>query len=389
LAIQLTFKPKRDIYGALLDAVVPVQQANPISAELWKDLRRLDWVCTHWRSVDNGIWEVRGPQRHFVYSKLMCWVAVDRALRLAFQRSFPADRRRWLQCRDEIYQDILDQGWNPERRSFVQSYGSTALDAACLVMPLVFFMSPSDPMMLDPISAVTRPLNQGGVMSGDGIYRYSPEHTDDGLPGDEGMFNMCTFWLVEALTRASRADPSRLREARLLFEKMLGLSNHLGLYSEESGLSGEALGNFPQAFTHLGLISAAFNLDRALGTPAVNSTQTTAGRLKWCKSYMSTGGELCALRLISVPGISASAGFPIDYRGCSDLECWHDSCSECLTGHFQRARAGSSKIRQLRHQRGVEALHERRGELGVVIRSATPRLDANANRRDGGCDSYR
>ena len=193
---------------------------------------------------------------------------MDRALRLAFRRSFPADRSRWMQCRDEIYQDILDQGWNPERRSFVQSYGSTALEAACLVMPLVFFMSPSDPMMLDTISAVTRPLKQGGVMSGDGIYRYSPEHTDGGLLREEGMFNMCTFWLVEALTGASRADPSRLREARLLFEKMLGLSNHLGLYSEESGLSGESLGNFPQAFTHMGLISAAFNLDRALGNAA-------------------------------------------------------------------------------------------------------------------------
>jgi GH15 family glucan-1,4-alpha-glucosidase len=195
----------------------------------------------------------------------MCWVALDRALRLAFRRSFPADRSRWLQCRDEIYQAILDQGWNPERRSFVQSYGSTALDSACLVMPLVFFMSPSDPMMLDTIKAVARPLNQGGLMSGGGVYRYAPERTDDGLPGDEGMFNMCTFWLVEALTRASRADPSRLREARLLFEKMLGLSNHLGLYSEESSVCGEALGNSPQAFTHMGLISAAFNLDRALG----------------------------------------------------------------------------------------------------------------------------
>ncbi|HXJ91682.1 MAG TPA: glycoside hydrolase family 15 protein [Terriglobia bacterium] len=255
-----------DIYGALLDAVYLFNKyGHPISAELWKDLRRLvDWVCSHWQSVDCGIWEVRGPQTHFVYSKLMCWVAVDRALRLALQRSFPADRNRWLQCRDEIYQAILDEGWNPERRSFVQSYGSTALDAACLVMPLVFFMSPSDPMMLDTISAAARPLNQGGLLSGQGIYRYAPEHTDDGLPGDEGTFNMCTFWLVEALTRAGRADPSRLQEARLLFEKTLGLSNHLGLYSEESGACGEALGNFPQAFTHMGLISAAFNLDRAL-----------------------------------------------------------------------------------------------------------------------------
>ncbi|HEV3278137.1 MAG TPA: glycoside hydrolase family 15 protein [Terriglobia bacterium] len=256
-----------DIYGALLDAVYLFNKyANPISADFWKDLRRLvDWVCDHWRSVDNGIWEVRGPQQDFVYSRLMCWVAVDRALRLAHQRSFPADRDRWLKCRDEIYQEILDRGWNPQRRSFVQSYGSDNLDAGCLIMPLVFFMSPSDPMMLDTIDAVYRPLRQGGLMDGDRIYRYAAEHTDDGLPGTEGTFNMCTFWLVEALTRAGRADPSRLQEARLIFEKMLGLSNHLGLYSEETGACGEALGNFPQAFTHMGLISAAFNLDRALG----------------------------------------------------------------------------------------------------------------------------
>jgi GH15 family glucan-1,4-alpha-glucosidase len=256
-----------DIYGALLDAVYLFNKyANPISADFWKDLRRLvDWVCDHWRSVDNGIWEVRGPQQDFVYSRLMCWVAVDRALRLAHQRSFPADRDRWLKCRDEIYQEILDRGWNPQRRSFVQSYGSNNLDAGCLIMPLVFFMSPSDPMMLDTIDAVYRPLRQGGLMDGDRIYRYAAEHTDDGLPGTEGTFNMCTFWLVEALTRAGRADPSRLQEARLIFEKMLGLSNHLGLYSEETGACGEALGNFPQAFTHMGLISAAFNLDRALG----------------------------------------------------------------------------------------------------------------------------
>jgi GH15 family glucan-1,4-alpha-glucosidase len=256
-----------DIYGALLDAVYLFNKyANPISAELWKGLRRLvDWVCANWRSVDNGIWEVRGPQRHFVYSKLMCWVAVDRAIRLSWQRSFPCHRDHWINCRDEIYQDILDQGWNPNLASFVQSYGSKALDAGCLTMPLVFFMSPSDPMMLETIDAIARPTSQGGLMSGHMVYRYAPGHTDDGLPGDEGAFNMCTFWLVEALTRAGRGEPARLQQARLIFERMLGLSNHLGLYAEESGVCGEALGNFPQAFTHMGLISAAFNLDRALG----------------------------------------------------------------------------------------------------------------------------
>jgi GH15 family glucan-1,4-alpha-glucosidase len=256
-----------DIYGALLDAVYLFNKyASPISAELWKDLRRLvDWVCANWRAPDNGIWEVRGGPQHFVYSKLMCWVAVDRALRLAARRSFPADRDRWLQCRDEIYQEVLDRGWNPKLKAFVQSFGSDTLDGASLAMPLVFFMSPTDPMMLDTLAAIDRPRGQGGLAADHMIYRYAGERTDDGLPGQEGAFNMCTFWLVEALTRAGQADPSRLLEASLVFEKMLGRANHLGLYSEETGLCGEALGNFPQAFTHMGLISAAFNLDRALG----------------------------------------------------------------------------------------------------------------------------
>jgi len=256
-----------DIYGALLDAVYLFNKyANPISAELWKDLRRLvDWVAANWRTEDSGIWEVRGPKQHFVYSKLMCWVALDRALRLAFQRSFPADRSRWLECRDAIYQSILDEGWNPQRRTFVQGFGGSSLDAGVLAMPLVFFMSPSDPMMLDTLAAINRPRAQGGLVDDHMAYRYAVDQTDDGLTGEEGAFNMCTFWLVEALTRAGRADPSRLQDAGLIFEKMLGRANHLGLYSEETGPRGEALGNFPQAFTHMGLISAAFNLDRALG----------------------------------------------------------------------------------------------------------------------------
>lgn len=256
-----------DIYGALLDAVYLFNKyVSPISAELWKDLRHLvDWVCANWRTPDNGIWEVRGGPQHFVYSKLMCWVAVDRALRLAMRRSFPADHDRWLRCRDEIYQAILDRGWNPQLKTFVQSFGSNSLDAASLAMPLVFFMSPTDPMMLDTLAAINRPRGQGGLAADHMVYRYAAERTEDGLPGGEGTFNMCTFWLVEALTRAGQADPSRLLEASFVFEKMLERANHLGLYSEETGLCGEALGNFPQAFTHMGLISAAFNLDRALG----------------------------------------------------------------------------------------------------------------------------
>jgi GH15 family glucan-1,4-alpha-glucosidase len=214
---------------------------------------------------DEGIWEVRGERRHFVYSKLMCWVAVDRALRLADKRSFPADRARWYRVRDEIYEAILEKGWSEERRSFVQSFESVELDASNLIMPLVFFMSPNDPRMLATIDAIATPTRRGGLLSDSLVFRYDTERAGDGIADTEGTFNMCSFWLVEALTRAGRTDKRLLARARLLFERMLGYGNHLGLYSEETGPSGEALGNFPQAFTHLALISAAFNLDRALG----------------------------------------------------------------------------------------------------------------------------
>jgi GH15 family glucan-1,4-alpha-glucosidase len=256
-----------DIYGELMDAVyLHNKYVEPIGYDGWTRLRRLvDWVCDNWQRPDEGVWEVRSGRRHFVYSKLMCWVALDRGLRLADKRSLPADRARWLRARDEIYEEVAAKGWNAGRNAFVQAYGSDALDAATLLMPLVFFMAPSDPRMLHTVDAIRRPLSAGGLSVNGLIYRYDPREAPDGLDGSEGTFNMCTFWLVEALTRAGRTDPARLDEARLLFEQMLGYANHLGLYAEETGGSGEALGNFPQAFTHLALISAAFNLDRALG----------------------------------------------------------------------------------------------------------------------------
>ena len=195
----------------------------------------------------------------------MCWVAVDRALRLTQKRSFPSDWQRWMKVRDEIYADIMKKGWSKKRKAFVQSYGSDSLDAATLMMPLVFFVSPTDPRTLSTLDAINRSPSQGGLVSNSLVYRYDRKHTPDGIQGDEGTFNICTFWLVEALTRASAADPERLNDARLIFEQMLGYANHLGLYAEQIGPRGEALGNFPQAFTHLSLISAAFNLDRSLG----------------------------------------------------------------------------------------------------------------------------
>jgi GH15 family glucan-1,4-alpha-glucosidase len=259
-----------DIYGELMDSVYLYNKyGSPISFDMWSDVRRLvDWTCENWQRTDEGIWEVRGGPQHFVFSKLMCWVALDRALRLADKRSFPASRERWQAARDRIYDEIMTCGWNAERSAFVQHFGGHALDAANLLMPLVFFVSPTDPRMLQTLDAMMRPPAAGGLLSDSLVYRYDVEKSPDGLRGAEGTFNMCTFWLVEALTRAGLRDRRRLDRGRLIFEQMLGYANHLGLYAEETGPSGEHLGNFPQAFTHLSLISAAFNLDRALGPGA-------------------------------------------------------------------------------------------------------------------------
>lgn len=255
-----------DIYGELLDTLYLYNKyVMPIGYDTWIRIQqRLDWLCNNWHRPDDGIWESRGGPRHFVYSKLMCWVAMDRGLRLAEKRSFPADRARWATVRDEIYNDIMMKGWNGTQETFVQHYDSAALDASNLIMPLVFFVSPNDPRMLKTLEALYRSPQDGGLISDGLVYRYDAESGEDGLQGREGTFNMCTFWLVEALTRAGRVDRAKLRDARLLFEYMLGYANHLGLYAEETGDHGEALGNFPQAFTHIALISAAYNLDRTL-----------------------------------------------------------------------------------------------------------------------------
>ena len=263
-----------DIYGELLDAVYLWNKyGTPVPYDGWVAVRRMvDWLAANWQRPDDGIWEVRGGSQHFTYSKMMCWVAFDRALRLADKRSFPADRERWLRVRDEIYEEIMRKAWDAERRTFVQSYDSPALDASLLLMPLVFFLSPTDPRMLGTLRAIKRSPRDGGLVSDSLVFRYDLRTDVDGIcPGEicgvdrfEGTFNLCTFWLVEALTRAGRTNPELLDEARLMFERMMGYANHLGLYSEEIGQNGEALGNFPQAFTHLALISAAYNLDHLL-----------------------------------------------------------------------------------------------------------------------------
>ncbi|GAB1325900.1 glycoside hydrolase family 15 protein [Streptomyces sennicomposti] len=246
-----------DIYGALIDSIYLYDKwAEPISSAQWDDVCALvDWVCDNWDQPDEGVWETRGGRRDFLYSRLMCWVAVERAIRLANRRGLPADLPRWRQSRDAIYRRVMDRGWSAERRAFVQYEGGDVLDAAVLMMPLAKFIAPTDPKWLATLDALTDDLVSDSL-----VYRYDPRSSPDGLRGDEGTFSICSFWYVEALTRAGRLD-----EARLAFEKMLTYGNHLGLYAEEIGRTGEQQGNFPQAFTHLSLISAAYNLDRALG----------------------------------------------------------------------------------------------------------------------------
>ncbi len=248
-----------DIYGELIDSIYLYDKyVVDLSYSLWRRVvSMLDWVAGNWEQPDEGMWEVRSHRQHFVYSKLQCWVALDRGLRIAAKRSLPLDRMRLERERDRIFDWIMTNGWDPEQESFVQAAGSKTLDAANLLMPLVHFISPVDPRMLSTIDRTIEHLVSDSL-----VYRYRLQgevFTDDGLLGGEGTFSMCTFWLVEALSRAGRLD-----EARVIFEKMLTYCNHLGLYSEEIGPTGESLGNFPQAFTHLGLISAAINLNRKL-----------------------------------------------------------------------------------------------------------------------------
>jgi GH15 family glucan-1,4-alpha-glucosidase len=246
-----------DIYGELIDSVYLYNKyGTPIYHDAWANLCRLvEWVCENWDQADEGIWETRGGRKQFTFSRLMCWVAVERAIRMARQRGLPADLVHWSRHRDEIYRQIMDRGWNEERQAFVQHFESGVLDSSLLLMPLVKFIAPTDPRWLSTLDAITRELVSDSL-----VYRYNVEASPDGLRGEEGTFSMCSFWYVEALSRAHRLDA-----ARLAFEKMLTYANHLGLYSEEIGPTGEQLGNFPQAFTHLALISAASNLDRQLG----------------------------------------------------------------------------------------------------------------------------
>nr|WP_321983031.1 glycoside hydrolase family 15 protein [uncultured Lichenicoccus sp.] len=244
-----------DIYGELMDAIyLSDKYGEQVSYRGWQGITRsMEWLACNWQQPDEGIWETRGGRQHFLHSRLMCWVAFDRAIRLSGKRGLPAPIKDWLKTRDTIYREIHEEFWDPEQQAFVQSKGSTALDASCLLMPLVRFISPTDPRWLSTLRAIGEHLVDDSL-----VYRYAADGAD-GLHGDEGTFTMCSFWYVECLARAGD-----LAQARFLFEKMLGYANHLGLFAEELGAAGEHLGNFPQAFTHMALISAAHYLDRAL-----------------------------------------------------------------------------------------------------------------------------
>jgi GH15 family glucan-1,4-alpha-glucosidase len=247
-----------DIYGELMDALYLYDKyGTPLSYDRWRQIERmLDWVVKNWQQPDQSIWEVRGGRRQFTYSRLQCWVALDRGVRLARKRSFPTEGDTWRVERNRIYNAIMEQGWNEREGSFAQYFGGSAVDASSLMMPLMLFVSPRDPRMLSTIARIRKELASDSL-----VRRYDTgKAARDGLPGAEGSFSVCSFWLVEAMARAGYTE-----EAQLLFEKMLTYANHLGLFSEEISPKGEQLGNFPQALTHLGLISAAHNLNRLLG----------------------------------------------------------------------------------------------------------------------------
>ncbi|MEU3184235.1 glycoside hydrolase family 15 protein [Streptomyces sp. NPDC006923] len=253
-----------DIYGELIDSIYLFNKYGAgISHDSWMDLCGIiDWLLKNWDSADESIWETRAGEQHHTYSRLMCWVAVERMIRMAHQRGLPGDLNRWAVARDEIYHQIMARGWDPRARTFVQRLSADAdrppediLDASLLLMPMVKFLSPVDPRFQSTVDAIANRLVMDSL-----VFRYDPEQAPDGLDGTEGTFSICSFWWVEALARTGDVE-----QARLALEKMFTYANHVGLYAEQIGLTGEHLGNFPQAFTHLALISSAINLDRAMG----------------------------------------------------------------------------------------------------------------------------
>ncbi|MFI9046958.1 glycoside hydrolase family 15 protein [Streptomyces sp. NPDC053427] len=245
-----------DIYGEALDSIYFAHRHGLQAGHRgWTSLlKNLDWLAEHWDQAEEGLWETRGGRQDFTYGRVMSWVAFDRALRLAESNGRPATAAHWQEARDNIYRQVMAKGWSEERQAFVQHYGSEVLDSSLLRMSTVGFIIPEDPMWTSTLDAMEEELVSDSL-----VYRYNPEASPDGLRGSEGTFSLCTFMYVDALARAGRTE-----RARLVFEKMMGYANHLGLFSEEIAPTGRQLGNFPQAFTHLALIDAAITLNAAL-----------------------------------------------------------------------------------------------------------------------------
>jgi GH15 family glucan-1,4-alpha-glucosidase len=244
-----------DIYGEVIDAIALTDPSEPVGYLLWQELIKLaDWLTDNWDQPDEGVWETRGGRKDFTYGRVMLWVAFDRLIRMARDRGRPGDVLRWVDTRDAISNQIMNRCWNPTRRAFTQYPGTDVVDASSLVMPVVGFVAPKDPLWLSTMDAI-----YGELVTDSLVYRYNPAASPDGLQGSEGTFSLCSFFWVDALIRAGR-----LEEAQYTFEKMLTYANHVGLYSEEIDPSGRQVGNFPQAFTHLALIHAALDLDAAL-----------------------------------------------------------------------------------------------------------------------------
>ena len=244
-----------DIYGEMIDSIYLFNKyVEPVSYDFWSCLRDMAyWICDNWQKPDHSIWEGRNEPEQYTYSKVQCWVALDRILRIALKRNLPIDLSRIRGESQKIYETVMREGWNG--KNFTRTLGGDSLDATSLLFTLMLFISPLDSRMKSTVDGIMNELVSDSL-----VYRYPPGRDDtDGLTGSEGTFSMCTFWLVEVLARSGR-----LRESRFIFEKMMTYANHLGLYAEEIGPCGEALGNFPQAFTHLALISSAMTLDKQL-----------------------------------------------------------------------------------------------------------------------------
>jgi GH15 family glucan-1,4-alpha-glucosidase len=246
-----------DIYGELIDTIYIYNKSyRPITYEFWTVVCQfVESVMEEWQLPDHGIWEIRNEKKEFLHTRLMSWVAMDRAIKIAEHRSFPYPEHEWKQTRDDIYNDIYHNFWNEDLKAWVQYKGANVVDASALLMPLVHYISPIEPRWLSTMDVIDEKLRLDVL-----IYRYQNSSENiDGLDGEEGTFNMCSFWFIEALAKSGQVE-----RAVENFEKMQGYANHLGLFSEELGNKGEHLGNFPQAFTHLALISAALELDKQL-----------------------------------------------------------------------------------------------------------------------------